>query len=172
MLEDTCCDQAFRHEINESIARFGHDEFIKHRVADSIRTPANDPALRPWEQLTEDLRESSRQQADHIAIKLRAIGCELAPTSDAREAVIKFKSEEIERLAEVEHTRWNAERWLAGWRYGSPGEKKERISPHLGSWNDLDPSIKKYDHDAVTEIPERLGMANPPLKVVRNRSST
>jgi len=172
MLEDTCCDQAFRHEINESIARFGHDEFIKHRLVDSIRTPANDPALRPWEQLTEDLRESSRQQADHIAIKLRAIGCALAPTSDAREAVIKFKPEEIELLAEVEHTRWNAERWLAGWRYGPPGKKTERISPHLGPWNDLDPSIKKYDHDAVTEIPKRLGMAKPSMKVVRKIPSS
>jgi len=166
MVEDACCDQAFRHECNEGIARYGHDEFVKHRLADSNRTPENDPALRPWEQLTEDLRESSRQQADHIAIKLRAIGCETVNISDPREAVTKFKSEDIELLAELEHIRWNAERWLAGWRYGPPGKKAERISPHLGPWNDLDPSIKKYDYDAITQIPERLGMAQPPLKVV------
>ena len=170
MVEDACCERAFRHEFNEGIAHYGHDEFIKHRLADSKRTPDNDPALLPWEKLTEDLRESSRQQADHIAIKLRAIGCEMAPTSDARAAVTQFKPEDIEFLAELEHVRWNAERWLAGWRYGPPGKKAERISPHLGPWNDLDPSIKKYDYDAITQIPERLAMASPPLKVVREKS--
>ena len=58
--------------------KFGHDEFIRHRLSDSRRTPQNDLALRPWEELTEDLRESSRQQADHIAIKLRALVLEIA----------------------------------------------------------------------------------------------
>lgn len=170
MVEDTCCDQAFRHEYNEGIARHSHDEFIKHRLADSNRTPENDPALLPWNDLTEDLRESSRQQADHIALKMRAIGCETATISDPREPVTKFKAEDIELLAELEHIRWNAERWLAGWRHGPPGKKAERISPHLGPWSDLDPSIKKYDYDAITQIPERLGMAQPPLKVVRRSS--
>jgi hypothetical protein len=104
---------------------------------------------------------ATKDQADHIAVKLRAIGCETANISDHREAVRKFKAEDIELLAELEHTRW-----LAGWRYGPSDRKAQRISPYLGPWGDLDPSIKKYDYDAITQIPERLGMARPPFKVV------
>ena len=41
----------------------------------------------PGETLREDFRESNRQQADPFALKLRAIGCEIAPASDSRKAV-------------------------------------------------------------------------------------
>jgi hypothetical protein len=169
MVEDACCEDVIRHECNEGIARFGHDEFIKRRLADSSRRPENDPALLPWDKLTEDLRESSRQQADHIALKMRAIGFEVVEKSDPREAVTQFKAEDVELLSELEHTRWNAERWLGGWRYGTPANKDKRISEYLIPWNELHDSIQKYDRDAVTEIPARLAMAQPPMKVVRDR---
>ena len=165
MVEDTCCDTVFRHEFNERLARYGHDEYVRQRLVDSNRTPDNDPAMLPWDQLTEDLRESSRQQVDHIEIKLRAIGCIAAKINDSHQAVTTFKPEEIKMLAELEHTRWNAERWLAGWRYGPPNRKAERISPHLVPWNELDDSIKQYDSRAVTDIPKRLAAAQ--MKVVR-----
>ena len=63
----------------------------------------------------------------------------------------------------------DAERWLAGWRYGTPSDKNKRINENLQPWDNLDDSIKKYDRDAIVEIPERLAMADPPLKVVRQK---
>ena len=99
MLEDASCDLAFRREYNESIARAIHEQFVNKRLGDSIRRPENDPALQPWEMLREDLRESNRQQADHITIKLRAIGFKLKPASDNGESVTKFAPAEIELLA-------------------------------------------------------------------------
>jgi len=47
----------------------------------------NAHVAQPWETLREDFRESNRQQADPFALKLRAIGCEIAPASDSRKAV-------------------------------------------------------------------------------------
>jgi hypothetical protein len=167
MVEDACCNHAFRQEYNEAIARAIHEEFTASRLADSSRRPENDPALRPWEDLREELRESNRQQADHIAIKLRALGCELAESSDPRPAVMQFDCKDIELLSELEHTRWNTERWLAGWRYGTPSDKNIRINEYLVAWNELHDSIKKYDRDTVTKIPALLVFAKPPLKVVR-----
>lgn len=167
MVEDACCEDAFEHEINEDLAKATHEKFVQNRLADSNRTPQTDPALRAWPELTEDLRESNRQQADHLAIKLGAIGCEMAPASDPREAVTTFKREDVELLAELEHTRWNAERWLAGWRYGTPSDKARRINENLVPWNELHDSIQKYDRDSITEIPARLALAKPPLKAVR-----
>ena len=123
--------------------------------------------MRPWEELRDDFRESNRQQADHVPIKLRAIGCEAVPLADHREALTAFKAAEIELLAELEHTRWNAERRLAGWRYGAPGDKARRISEYLVPWADLDDSIRQYDREAIGEIPACLAAARPALKVVR-----
>jgi hypothetical protein len=171
MVEDSCCDQAFRHEQNEHLARATHEDFVRRRLSDSNRTPESDPALNNWSQLQEDLRESNRQQADHAAIKLRAIGCEIVERSDSREAVTKFTDGDIELLAEMEHARWNAERRLAGWRYGTPSNKPERISENLCPWHELHDSIKKYDRESVTNIPTILQLAGPPLKVVRIKSS-
>ena len=167
MVEDACCDQAFRHSRRDAIARAIHENFVGQRAADSIRKPGSEPTLRPWDDLPEEIRESNRQQADHISIKLRAIGCEMAETTDPRAAVTNFTTQEIELLAELEHTRWNAERWLAGWRYGTPSNKTQRINENLAGWNELHDSIKNYDRDSVTNIPALLPLASPPRKVVR-----
>jgi hypothetical protein len=169
MLEDTCCDSVFRHEFNERIARSLHEEFVKKRLAASNRTLENDLAMRPWDQFPEELRESIRQQTDHLAIKLQAIDCIVMENTDPRQAVTQFKPEEIEMLAELEHTRWNVERLLANWEHGPTNQKVERISPHLAPWRALDESIKKYDRDAVTDIPKRLAAAQ--MKVVRRKQT-
>jgi hypothetical protein len=166
MVEDACCDQAFRREYNEALARVIHENFIHQRLGDSIRTPATDPALQPWERLRDDFRESNRQQADHIAIKLRAIGCQLVPATAAGDAVSQFIPAEMELLARMEHERWNAERWLAGWHYGAPSNKPRRISENLVSWNELHESIRDYDREAVALIPVLLAGAG--RKVIRS----
>lgn len=171
MVEDTCCDRAFRCEYNESIARAIHWRFVNNRLGDSIRRPENDPALQPWEMLREDLRESNRQQADHITIKLRAIGFKLVPASDAGESVIKFTPAEIELLAPVEHRRWNVERWLAGWHYGTPSDKTNRISENLVSWDELHDSIRDYDRKAIELIPALLAQMKPQMKAVSTTPS-
>ncbi len=166
-VEDACCDNAFRHEHNEAIARAMHEQFVANREVDSIRKPGSEPTLVKWENLGEDIRESNRQQADHIPIKLRAIGCELAPLNDPRKGVVEFTERETELLAELEHRRWNAERCLAGWRYGTPSNKQNRINENLVPWNELHASIQKYDRESVMSIPARLKLAEPPMKVVR-----
>jgi len=172
MVADACCDPAFRHEYNEAMARAIHEHFVNQRLADSDRRPENDPALRPWETLREDFRESNRQQADHIAIKLRAIGCQLVPAPDAGEAAAKFSPDEIETLARMEHQRWNAERWLAGWQYGQPSDKGRHISEHLVGWDQLTELIRDYDRKAVELIPTLVGQMRPAMKVVREGKPT
>jgi hypothetical protein len=172
MTEDTCSTDAFRREHNEALARAIHEQFVLNREVDSRRRSDNDPALRPWEELREDIRESNRQQADHIPIKMRAIGCRLSDLSANGEPVTTFSVEDVEVLARMEHARWNAERWIAGWRYGTPSDKTRRINENLVSWEELHESIRKYDRDVVAKIPELLRQAAPTLKVVRPAPSS
>jgi len=67
----------------------------------------------------------------------------------------------------MEHARWNAERLLSGWRYGTPSNKTERINENIRPWNELPDSIKEYDRQAVANIPAILESSTPPMKVVR-----
>lgn len=113
----------------------------------------NDPSLRPWESLDEDLRDSCRQQADHIGVKLRAIGLAATTRKDG-DPVTDFTPAEVEILARMEHDRWNADRFLAGWSH-APGKKdvENKTSPWLIGWDVLPEEIREYDREAVRNIP-------------------
>jgi hypothetical protein len=126
------------------------------------------PAIRDWDNLDEDLRESNRQQAAHLFIKLRAIGCEVTGRDDPRPAVTGLQPDQVEVLGRMEHSRWVAERILAGWTL-APGPKDvtHKTSPHLVPWADLPPDIQQYDRDFVTLIPALL--ATDGKKICRQR---
>jgi hypothetical protein len=113
-----------------------------------------DPSLNEWDQLDEDLKDSCRQQADHIEIKLRALGLSITADKKAGPSVTNFSQEEVEILARMEHDRWNADRFLAGWSY-APGKKSvdNKTSPWLIGWDELPENIREYDREAVRNIP-------------------
>lgn len=92
----------------------------------------------PGDELLESLKESNRRQADHIGVKLKAVGCGIAPLTDWEAERFQFTPEEVERMAEMEHRRF-VEEWLrAGWTY-APGPKnlERRTSPDLVPWDEL-----------------------------------
>ena len=126
--------------------------------------PSHDDEVQRWLAQPEDFRESSRQQAAHIFIKLRAIGCEAVPLTDPRPAVTAFEAGELEMLAEWEHRRWMAERTVANWTY-APGKKNvgRRTNPNLVPWAELTPEIQKYDREFVRLIPRLLAAVGQKL---------
>ncbi|MCL4179459.1 MAG: hypothetical protein KJ072_17155, partial [Verrucomicrobia bacterium] len=156
MTEDTCSVEVIRREYHDVLARAIHEQFVVNRRMDSPRGPDPDAVLAPWRQLTEDLRESNRQQADHIPIKLRAIGCGLADPPSTGEPAMSFTTEEVEVLARMEHARWIAERWIAGWTYAPRRNVERRENPHLVPWEQLTEEIKGYDRTTVSLIPRLL----------------
>jgi len=112
--------------------------------------------LKEWNELNEDFRESNRQQAIHNNIKLRAVGLEIVDLSDPRPAVREFEKETFDILAEMEHSRWMAERIVNNWKYGDPSDKPNRVNKNIVDWHRLTADIQKYDYDAVALIPELL----------------
>ncbi len=150
----------------DQFARAIHQAYTRIREAEAggdaskREALAGDDSTRPWDDLSEDFRESSRQMADHIFIKLRSLGFEAVPLTDGRPAVSSLTGGQIEALAEMEHRRWVAERLIAGWRQ-APGPKnlEERTNPNLVAWNKLTSAIQDYDRKLVALIPELLGGA-------------
>jgi len=137
----------------DDLARAIHEHYVESKGAPQ----GDDPSLRPWSTLGESFRDSNRQQADHIPVKLRAVGCEAVPGGAA--APFEFTPAEVEVLARVEHARWNAERLLSGWTLGDRADKQRRISPYLVDWDDLADDIREYDRGAIRAIPRILERA-------------
>ena len=151
-----------RHEI---LARAIHDDYVRRQKLAGA-TPVTNPSMVAWDDLPEDLKESNRYQADHIEVKLAAIGCGLQSLSDWKAVSFERLPEDvkevfdIERLARMEHERWCEERLRQGWSY-APGEKdlKKKTSPHLVPWEKLSEEIREYDRDTVRGLPSFLAQA-------------
>jgi len=128
-----------------------------------IKSP-DDPAMQPWETLREDFRESNRDQAAHIPVKLRAIGYGIQPASAHAHASgtpqkLTLNDKQVEKLAEMEHERYNQERLGQGWVYGPTRDTEKKISPYLVDWDELEDGVKEWDRDFIRAIPDILTTA-------------
>jgi RyR domain len=87
----------------------------------------------------------------HFASKLQAIGCAVAPRTGPGER-FELSPYEVERLAELEHARWRAEREAGGWRYGATRNNRRKRHPDLVDWPALAETSKDLDRDAVRNL--------------------
>jgi len=139
-----------------------HNNYLEKRRKEE--TFSKKDADVPWEELSQEYKDSNRKAADHIGVKIRAIACEIVENDDPRpEAIIS--QEELLMLAKLEHKRWNAERSLAGWTYSEIRNDKTRETPDLTEWENLTTEIREYDINAVKCIPDVLAKVG--LKAVR-----
>ena len=154
--ETACSAEYVIGEELDTLARQIHEKYVAKRLAEGD-TPEQFPAMRPWQQLSSELKIMNRQQADHIATKLRALNMEMAshPTPQPkwpREPT----NEEIEALAKAEHDRWAACKRLAGWKSGKERNDTLQIHPDLVPWSELSETIRDYDRDPIRNLPKLL----------------
>jgi hypothetical protein len=146
--------------LREQLGKALHEAYRRKRRAgsESKAVLATKASMRDWRRLSEDLRESNRQQADDIPRKLREIGCFMAPEDGPHQQVEALTPKEALDLAKAEHERWNAERLQAHWRLGERAPES-RTSPFLRPWDDLDEEARTLDINAIHAIPEVLRAA-------------
>lgn len=148
--EVACSAQAVVHRDLDILAKSIHNEYRAKRTRDG-KSEQDYPAMKPWEQLDDELRDMNRQQADHIPVKLRALGCRmLAGAGEARE--LRLTDDEIETLAKTEHRRWCASRRLAGWSFASKRNDVAKLHPNLVAWEELDETTRDYDREPVRHL--------------------
>lgn len=153
MVNLTCTREMVITEQLDTLARAIHERYRAQRLAQGAAP--DDPSVQPWERLPDDLKDSNRHQADHIPVKLRAIGCTSSPRKAGATPVDGFTPWEQQVLARMEHARWMAERLLAGWTHG-PRCAERKTSPYLVPWGQLPAEIQQYAIESTLGIPDLL----------------
>jgi hypothetical protein len=140
-------------DLRETIAQAIHEAY-RHAQQGKVRN--RDLSIAKWDKLPDYLKESNRQQADHIFEKLRQIGYTVHKVTDRDIALAAFTEDEVEIMAEMEHARWNVERLRDGWRWGKKRDVIKKTSPYLVPWPGLSGDMKEWDRQTVRQIPEYL----------------
>lgn len=148
ILQETCSVELVEGGSLEAIAHEIHRHYCQMQ-------PAGTPAPPPWPELEDALKDSSRAQARHIGVKLRSIGCVIAPLRNWQAKDFRFTDEEIDRLGTMEHDRWMQEKLAAGWTLGEE-DRALKKDPHLVPMDQLAPEVADVDRIFVRAIPELL----------------
>jgi hypothetical protein len=140
----------------EKVAKAIHDAF----VADNKTTkPEEDPGMQPWDDLSEDYRESNLEQADWYRAYLDAVDCGFAPAGDDKPRQVEFTAAEVEELARLEHERWWAEKRAAGYVFGPSKSDKAKTHPCMVPWDQLSGEEREKDRQVVRAVPGRMAAA-------------
>lgn len=163
LVSDCCGEKIIVEDALSSFAKRFHQAYVRNRLQAGI--PATDVSMKGWEDLDEQFRNSSREQAEHMELKLRTFGFSADPA--CKKVPAQFTPEQVHLLGRMEHARWCAERWLSGWSYAPPPKDAIRhTSPYLVSWEDLDKSVQEIDFETVREIPAVLAGMEGALRPV------
>ncbi len=166
LVDEACRPDLLTLGVNESLARSVHEGYLQGELEEG-RPLGPRPALCPWEELTEELKEANREQAAHVARALHEFGYKIVPVQDARAAVVEFPEDVLENMARAEHERWCGERQRAGWRHGPKRDDRRRAHPDLVGWEDLPESSRAKCRRIVRSLPAslaRIGFGVEPLE--------
>jgi len=147
------------HAPNEllAMAQAFHSHFVRDNPG---KLPDN---MRPWEKLSETYRTANLEQARLAVEILRAAGFDVRSAAGGTDAISSFAVEQfkknVERMAELEHGRWNIERLREGWRFGTTRDNAKKIHNCLVAWEKLPDDIREYDRNSIRAFPEILAKA-------------
>lgn len=133
-----------------------HEDYLsKKKSLDPARA-----SHRPWRLLPVDFRNQNRDQADHLGVKLRAIGYDLEDDTSS----VVISPEKAELLARMEHNRWWAHMALSGWTLNEKKDDLKKRHTDLIPYEQLPDETKQYDRDAVENIPLLLDKYRSAIK--------
>jgi hypothetical protein len=122
--------------------------------------PVPKPTLEPWILLPGEVQDDNRSVVDHINIKLRSFGQLNEPRhyTDHKGANIDYSflddPQKVNQLAEMEHRRWMANKFLCGWEYGKKRDVKTKRHESLTNFEDLDSWIQEIDRLQIMDLKE------------------
>lgn len=147
---------AFYSEKIESLAVAIHE---KYRVINENNKNMDEDFIMPWQELSEELKISNRDQAKNIPNVLLKISYDIVSVKESPE-FIEFTMKELDVLAENEHMRWYRHRKRAGWKHGKLKDNRKKTDPALVPWDYLPEEKKNKVYQMVKVWPEILAKSN------------
>ena len=142
----------------DALAEAAHAAYCAEAEARG-ENPIDNASMRPWGQLSDDLRDANRAQVADIPVKLRFLGYELATSHGLPALSIKMTDRQVEEMAVREHDRWIAERSRNGWTYGAQRDNARKRHPLMIPWANLDEADKEKDRDTIRNLPQLVAKA-------------
>jgi hypothetical protein len=141
-------------ETDDEMAKALHKDYCDGEDKKLAKDPdyKRKPAHKTWEKVAETYRDANRSSADHIKVKLRAVGRVLVPREEGVESPLS--KAEIELLAKMEHQRWWADRSLDGWKFSSVRNDTLKEHPDMVPYDQLNEGTKEYDRCNVKKMVE------------------
>jgi len=159
-LDNLVADTGIFSNDTDSLARILHNRY--RQVA-----PKDKEANVPWEELSEDFKDSNRRQLIHIPAKLSSAGMELESwlrsadknpqhTTLPEGGNLLADEAMVKKLAILEHERWMADRRINGWRYGVKKIPKKRLHTDLVPYEELSADSQSYDRMVIETLSKAL----------------
>ncbi|MDX9903571.1 MAG: RyR domain-containing protein [Bacteroidales bacterium] len=144
-MEETFTRDGLISETLDKLAKVVHNDYLsKLETVDSGRS-----SHRPWERLPHDFKNQNREQADHLLVKLRALGYD----PEVNKTSLVIPPEKVELLAQMEHKRWWAFLALNGWVRSEKRDDRNKRHTDLKPYEELSEETRQYDRNAVLNIP-------------------
>lgn len=140
-------------DLIDRLARLVHQRYLDERLANGVELGSRQ-AMRPWDEISADLKESNRAQVRDISAKLDLLEATVTAIPPVRPFV--FADDEVEMLARYEHDRWVSERIAAGWTYGPKRDDDAKVHDLLVPWLYLTPQKQDVDRQVVRAVPDLI----------------
>ena len=151
-------DRVTRHSL-DAIAKQMHENYFHEMTETHGMQLGSRPALYPWHQLKFTFKVANYAQADHLPVKLRLLNPQLkAGDLLKKEALFEEKpnAEILEKLAEMEHRRWMADRLLNGWSLATDRNDDLKLHNLLIPYEELSEAEKQKDRDTILQLRQYL----------------
>ena len=133
-------------------AAIAHKHYNAHLSGrDPMKLKDLQAAMRGWHEVLETYRSANRGAADSALVKLWDAGWKPAPPRVRGETAPAVPEPLLKQLAETEHSRWMAERLIAGWRPAPQGGRDNNLMLHdnLVPWQALSEELRARDEVQV-----------------------
>lgn len=137
----------------EKVARCIHANYLEHQA--DLQDPDGHPAMRPWDDLSDELRGQNIQQARNNIVKLASLGKRVRRAGpDTSSAEVPLAPEQMEELAMREHDRWAAEKRRNGYVYGEVrcDDPPNLTHPDLVTWEELSEASREKDREPMRRM--------------------
>jgi TrkA-N domain/RyR domain len=154
-----------------------HNRWMRQAISDYISKAANcisnqetvpmpKTTMAPWYLVDEEIHEDNRSVVDHINVKLRSVNQLTDPGffTHPEDANIDYgfllDESKINQLAEMEHRRWMANRFICGWVYDEQRNDSEKKHDCLKDFDLLDENSKNYDRQQIKDMNDIIELTN------------